>query len=50
MANNVGALLYTDVFDQNLRPLVVISAAATAVAFFAVPLLQLGEKIQGEPG
>ena len=50
IANNVGALLYTDVFGQNLRPLVVISAAATAVAFFVVPLLQLGDKIQGEPG
>jgi MFS family permease len=49
MANNVGALLYTDVFGQNLRPLVVISAATTAVAFFVVPLLHLGDKIQGEP-
>jgi MFS family permease len=49
MANNVGALLYTDVFGQNLRPLVVISAAATAVAFLLVPLLQLGDKMQGEP-
>jgi MFS family permease len=50
IANNIGALLYTDVFDQNLRPLVVISAAVTAVAFFVVPLLQLGDKMQGEPG
>jgi predicted MFS family arabinose efflux permease len=50
IANNVGALLYTHVFNQNLRPLVVISAAATAVAFFVVPLLRLGDKMQGEPG
>jgi hypothetical protein len=50
LANNVGALLYTHAFDQNLRPLVVISAAVTAVAFFVVPVLQLGDKIQGEPG
>jgi MFS family permease len=50
IANNIGALLYTDVFNQNLRPLVVISAAVTAVAFFVVPLLQLGDKMQGEPG
>jgi hypothetical protein len=50
MANNVGALLYTHVFNQNLRPLVLISAAATAVAFFVVPLLRLGDKMQGEPG
>ena len=49
-ANNVGAFLYTHVFDQNLRPLVVISAAVIAVAFFVVPLLRLGEKMQGEPG
>jgi hypothetical protein len=50
VANNVGALLYTHVFDQNLRPLVVFSAAATAVALFVVPLLRLGDKMQGEPG
>ena len=48
IANNVGALLYMHVFDQSLRPLVVISAAATAVAFFVVPLLQLGDKMQDE--
>ncbi|MGB7035038.1 MAG: MFS transporter [Xanthobacteraceae bacterium] len=50
LANNVGALLYTHVFDQNLRPLVVISAAVTAVAFFVLPLLRLGGKMQSEPG
>ena len=50
LANNVGAFLYTHVFDQNLRPLVVISAAVTAVAFFVVPLLRIGDKMQGEPG
>jgi MFS family permease len=50
LANNVGSLLYTDVFGQNLRPLVAISAAVTAVAFLVVPLLQLGDKMQGEPG
>jgi MFS family permease len=50
MANNIGALLYTEVFDRHLAPLVVISAAATAVAFFGVPLLELGDKMQGEPG
>ena len=50
LANNVGALLYTRVFDQSLPPLVVISAAATAVAFLGVPLLRLGEKMQGKSG
>ena len=44
LANNVGAFLYTHVFDQNLRPLVVISAAVTAVAFFVVPLLRPGAR------
>jgi MFS family permease len=44
LANNVGAFLYTHVFDQNLRPLVVISAAVTAVAFFVVPLLRQGAR------
>ncbi len=50
LANNVGSLLYTDVFDYNVRPVVVISAAVTAIAFFAVPPLKLGDKIQGAPG
>jgi predicted MFS family arabinose efflux permease len=50
LANNIGSLLYTHAFNQSLRPLVVISAAFTAIAFFVVPLLQLGDKKQGEPG
>jgi MFS family permease len=50
LANNIGSLLYTHAFNQSLRPLVVISAAFTAIAFFVVPLLRLGEKKQGEPG
>jgi MFS family permease len=49
-ANNVGSLLYADIFDYSLGPLVMISAAVTAVAFFVVPLLELGDKMQGEPG
>ena len=50
LANNIGSLLYADIFDHSLRPLVVISAAVTAVAFLVVPLLKLGDKKQGEPG
>jgi MFS family permease len=50
LANNIGSLLYADVFHYSLRPLVVISTAVTAVAFFVVPLLGLGDKMQGEPG
>jgi MFS family permease len=49
-ANTIGAFLYTDVFAQSFRPLVGISAAATAVAFFFVPMLRLGDKMQSEPG
>jgi MFS family permease len=50
LANNIGSLLYTHAFNQSLRPLVVISAAVTAIAFSVVPLLRLGDKKQGEPG
>ena len=50
LANNVGSLLYADIFDYSLRPLVIISAVVTAVAFFVVPLLKLGDKMQSEPG
>ena len=48
-ADNVGSFLYTHVFDHNVRPLVLISAAVTAFAFVLVPLLRLGDKRQGEP-
>ena len=50
VANNIGALLYTHAFGQSLRPLVVISAAATAIAFFLVPLLRLGDRLKDEAG
>jgi MFS family permease len=49
LADNVGSFLFTHVFNQNLRPLVLISAAFTAVAFVLVPLLRLGDKKQGAP-
>jgi MFS family permease len=48
-ADNVGSFLYTHMFDHNMRPLVLISAAVTAFAFVLVPLLRLGDKRQGEP-
>jgi|SRR5271163_4454186 len=41
--------LYGLISDFSLRPLVLISAAFTAVAFVLVPLLRLGDKKQGEP-
>ena len=48
-ADNVGSFLFTHMFDHNVRPLVLISAAVTAFAFVLVPLLRLGDKRQGEP-
>ncbi len=49
VANNVGSYLYDDLFHKNLTPLILVSAASTAVAFVLVPLLRLGNKRQGEP-
>jgi MFS family permease len=49
LADNVGSFLYSHLFDHNLTPLVLISAAFTAFAFVLVPLLRLGDKRQGEP-
>ena len=48
-ADNVGSFLYTHLFNSNLTPLVLVSAAFTAFAFVLVPLLRLGDKRQGEP-
>src|SRR5262249_32604610 len=44
-----GSYLYDHFFAQQLAPLVLISAAATALAFVFVPLLRLGGTSQGEP-
>jgi MFS family permease len=49
LADNVGSFLYTHLFESNLTPLVLVSAAFTAFAFVLVPLLRLGDKRQGEP-
>jgi MFS family permease len=49
LADNVGSFLYTHAFHRALPPLVLISAAFTALAFILVPLLRLGNKRQGEP-
>jgi MFS family permease len=45
-SSNVGAWLYERVFDSDLAPLIVVSAATTAFAFVLVPLLRLDR----EPG
>jgi len=49
LSNNLGSYLFAHVFDSKLAPLVVLSAGFTAFAFVLVPLLQLGDKRQGEP-
>jgi predicted MFS family arabinose efflux permease len=49
LADNVGSFLYTHVFNSNLTPLVLVSAAFTAIAFVLVPLLRLGDKRQDDP-
>ncbi len=48
-ANNVGSYLYDNLFQKNLTPLILVSAAFTAFAFVLVPLLRLGNKRQGDP-
>jgi predicted MFS family arabinose efflux permease len=49
VGDNIGSFLYTHLFHNTLPPLVLLSAAFTAVAFVLVPLLGLGDKRQGEP-
>jgi MFS family permease len=48
-SDNVGSYLYENVFHNSLTPLILVSAAFTAIAFALVPLLRLGDKRQGEP-
>jgi MFS family permease len=47
LGDNVGALLYQHVFGNRIAPLILVSAAFTAVAWVLIPLLRLGEKPQG---
>ena len=39
LADTMGSVLYEHVFDQQLAPLIVVSAAATALVFFLIPLM-----------
>jgi MFS family permease len=48
-SDNVGSYLYEHLFNRNLTPLILVSAAFTAFAFVLVPLLRLGDKRQGQP-
>lgn len=46
-ADIVGSFLFEHVFHRGLIPLVLVSAAFTAFAFVLVPILRLGDKVQG---
>ena len=48
VADNAGSYLYEYVFHGKLEPLILISAAITAIGFVLVPMLRLGDKKQGE--
>ena len=39
LADTLGSVLYEHVFDERLAPLIIVSAAATAVVFFLIPLM-----------
>jgi hypothetical protein len=49
LSDNIGSFLYEHVFDRRLDPLILVSAAATALAFAFVPMLRLRDKPPGEP-
>jgi predicted MFS family arabinose efflux permease len=49
LSENLGSFLYEHVFDRRLDPLILLSAAFTAVAFLFIPLLRFGDKQPGEP-
>ena len=44
-----GSFLYEHLFDRHLDPLILVSAAFTALAFAFVPMLRLHDKRPGEP-
>jgi MFS family permease len=48
LSENLGSLVYEHLFHRQLDPLILVSAAFTALAFFFVPLLRLGHKQPGE--
>jgi MFS family permease len=39
LSNTLGSVLYQHVFDQKLAPLIIVSAAATGIVFFLIPLM-----------
>ena len=49
LSDNIGSFLYEHLFNRNLDPLILVSAASTALAFAFVPMLRLRDKRPGEP-
>jgi len=49
LSDNIGSFLYEHLFERRLDPLILVSAASTAVAFAFVPMLRLRDKRAGEP-
>jgi hypothetical protein len=39
LANTLGSLLYEHVFAKSLPPLIIVSAVATALVFFLIPMV-----------
>jgi hypothetical protein len=48
LSENMGSFFYEHLFQRQLIPLIVVSAAFTGVAFAFVPFLRLGGKPPGE--
>jgi predicted MFS family arabinose efflux permease len=48
LSENMGSFFYEHLFHRHLDPLIVVSAAFTAVAFAFVPFLRLGDKAPGK--
>jgi MFS family permease len=49
LSDNIGSFLYEHLFNRHLDPLILVSAAFTALAFVFVPMLRLQDKRPGEP-
>jgi MFS family permease len=49
VSDNIGSFLYEHLFNRHLDPLILLSAAFTALAFAFVPMLRLRDKRPGEP-
>src|SRR5262249_35762331 len=49
LSDNLGSFLSDRLFDRRFGPLILVSAAFTALALALVPLLRLRDKRPGEP-